>query len=178
MVSDKVTIPFIAGSVVGATLGLAGCGLNSGVAAAPSTTASPTAAATAALPPMKQFRIGWPNGPTKDCTIDGTRVTCVKSMAGLSSAEVYTGTVTGTLSGLTVTGTSTTHQRYREEGDPECIVELDETEPVEYVFSLDGTVMMHGGPADYRSTRSGSCSGTDSGLGWRWEDSAPWSATG
>lgn len=177
MVSYAVRIALGAASLAGATLVLTGCGLGSQVAATPSVTTT-TTAATAVLPQMKSFRIGWPNGPVKDCSIDGTRVTCIKSVADLSQGEVYTGTVTGTISGLTFTGTATTHQRYREEGDPECIVELDETEPVEYVFSLDGTVMMHGGPADYRSTRSGSCSGTDSGLGWRWEDSAPWSATG
>lgn len=179
MLSYAVRIAVGAGSVVTATLGLTGCGLSSQVAAAPSTTTSATTTtAVPTLPPMKSFRIGWPKGPTKDCSIDGPGITCSLSVADLPPGEVYTGTVTGTISGLTFTGTATTHQRYREEGDPECIVELDETEPVEYVFSLDGMVTMHGGPADYRSTRSGSCSGTDSGPGWRWEDLAPWTATG
>lgn len=177
VVCDRVTVALVAGSVAGVTLGQVGCGLSSRVGATPSVTTSTTTATAPILPPMKNFRIGYPEGPVKDCSVDGTRVTCILSVVGPSSVESYTGTATGTLSGLTFTGTSTTHQRFRDEADPECIVEIDEAEPVEYVFSLDGTVTMHGGPADVRTTRSGSCSGTDSGPGWRWEDSAPWSAT-
>ncbi len=127
---------------------------------------------------MTHFRIGYPQGPMQDCSVDAAAVTCTLSVVGPSSVETYTGTVTGTLTGLTLTGTSTTHQRFRDEADNSCILEIDKSEPVEYLFSLNGTVTMHGGPADVRTTRSGSCSGTETGTDFRWEDSAPWSATG
>lgn len=127
---------------------------------------------------MKRFRIGDPEGPVQDCTVDGVVVTCALSVVGPSSVESYTGTVTGTLSGLRLTGTSTTQQRFRDEADSACVLEIDRSEPVDYLFSLDGTVIMHGGPGDVRTTRSGSCSGTETATDWQWENSAPWSATG
>lgn len=163
----------VTASVAVLTAGLSGCGASHPVAAeTPSSTT-----ATPSLPPMKHFRIGYPEGPVQDCSVDGSTVTCALSVVGPSSVESYSGTVTGTLSGLTLTGTSVTHQRFRDEADPACILEMDKSEPVEYVFGLDGVVTMHGGPADVHTERSGSCSGTESAKDWRWEDSAPWSAT-
>ena len=151
-------------------LGLTGCGASSPVAAD-----NPTSTTTASgMPPMTHFRIGRAEGPVQNCSVDGVAVTCVLSIIGPSTVESFSGTVTGTLTGLTLTGTSTTHQRFRDEADPACILEIDETEPVDYLFRLDGNVVMHNGRGDVLTTRSGSCSGTESATGWPGEDSAPW----
>lgn len=55
---------------------------------------------------MNRFRLGYAEGPVQDCTVDGVAVTCTLSVVGPSSVESYTGTVTGTLSELTLTGTN------------------------------------------------------------------------
>ncbi|MGV7250833.1 hypothetical protein [Mycobacterium persicum] len=83
--------------------------------------------------------------------------------------------MTGTLSGVTLTGTQTTHQRYPDEADRSCIWTTDTSDPVTYVFSLDGTVAMRGGPGEAHSTRGGSCTGSESGKGGIWESSDKWS---
>ena len=163
---------FALGTLISLALSAAtGCGTDAPVAAG-------TTATTAPLPPMTQFRIGYPEGPQQNCSVHGTAVTCALSVVGPSSVEYYTGTVTGTLAGRTLMGTRTTHQRFRDEADNSCILEIDKSEAVEYVFSPDGTVTMHGAPADVRTTRSGSCAGTETGTDFRWEDTQPWSVTG
>lgn len=155
-------------ALVAATTCLTGCGTGTLVEASTS---------TPSLPPVTLLRIGYPEGPVQDCTVDGATVSCTLGVVGPSSVEIYTGTVTGTLTGQTLTGTKVTHQRFRDDADNSCMIEIDQSEPVEYVFGPDGTVTMHGGPADVRTTRSGSCSGTETGKDFRWEDSAPWSAS-
>ena len=83
----------ISGLTATVAAGITGCGATTTVAA--STT-------TPSLPPMAHFRIGYPQGPVQDCTVDGASVTCTLSVAGPSSVETYTGTVTGTLTGSDV----------------------------------------------------------------------------
>lgn len=166
-------------------VGVPGCtsisqGLNTPPAFA-STTNRPTATSSAGgeattLSPMKHFRIGDDYGPLHDCRVTGTSVTCTLTWAEPYSVESYTGTVIGTFSGTTLTGTSTTHQRFHDEVDPRCIFDQDTSGPVTYEFSLDGTVTMRGGPSDVQATRSGSCSGTESGTTSQWESFAKWSA--
>ena len=75
----------------------------------------------------------------------------------------YTGSVTGTLSGLVMTGTSTTDQTGHDATDPSCLWQMETSRPITYYFSRDGTVAIRQGPGQWRMTHSGSCSGTDSG---------------
>lgn len=49
--------------------------------AAPTLSTS-TSSESASLPPMKRFRIGDPEGPVQDCTVDGVVVTCALSVMG------------------------------------------------------------------------------------------------
>lgn len=105
-----------------------------------------TTSSSIGLPPMKHFRIGDQRyGAVHDCYVNDNAVTCTLSMEPSYSVQSYEGTVTGTLSGLTLTGTQTTHQRYPDETDRSCIWTTDTSDPVTYVFSLDGTVAMRGG---------------------------------
>ncbi|EUA20166.1 putative lipoprotein [Mycobacterium kansasii 662] len=128
------------------------------------------------LPPMKHFRIGDQRyGTVHDCHVNGNAVTCTLSMEPSYMVQSFEGTMTGTLSGVTLTGTQTTHQRYPDETDRSCIWTTDTSDPVTYVFSLDGTVVMRGGPGEVHSTRSGSCTGSESGNGGIWESSEKWS---
>ncbi len=137
---------------------------------------STTTGATVGLPPMKHFRIGdKAYGAVHDCYVNGEAVTCTVSMEPSYSVEYYAGTVTGTLSGFTLTGKQTTHQRYPDESDRSCIWTTDTVDPITYVFSLDGTVAMRGGPGETTSTRSGNCTGSESGRGGPWESSDKWS---
>lgn len=160
------------------TAGLTGCSSDSLNSVTPPaladtpTTSTPSDSTT--LPPMKHFRIGDNYGPIHDCLVNGADVTCELIWDGPYSVDSYTGSVTGTLSGDTLTGTSTTHQRYHDEADPNCVTEQDTSAPITYVFSLDGTVLMRGGPSDVHATHSGSCTGTESDTTGLWESSAPW----
>ena len=137
-------------------LGLAGCSSTPGTPVAETgasvndgplgtTTTIPTGSTSPALPPMKHFRIGDAvYGPLHDCRVIEDAVTCTLSWGKPYSVDLYTGTVTGTLSGSTMKGTSTIHQTYRDEADPNCVWDQVVSGPVTYVFSLDGTVAMRG----------------------------------
>lgn len=174
-------IQFIGWSAV-IIVGLVGCGPTTatpvteaatGTAEKPSST---TTAASPGLPPMKHFQIGDKTyGAVHDCYVDDGAVTCTLSMEPSDRIELYEGTVTGTLSGFTLTGKQTTHQRYPDESDRSCIWTTDTSDPIIYVFSLDGTVAIRGGPGETHSTRSGSCTGSESSKGGPWESSDKWS---
>ncbi len=124
---------------------LAGCGSTTGSPVAETargTTEKPPSTTTApslGLPPMKHFQIGDKTyGAVHDCYVNDNAVTCTLSMEPSDTVELYEGTVTGTLSGFTLTGKQTTHQRYPDESDRSCIWTTDTSDPVTYVFSLDG----------------------------------------
>ena len=150
----------VIGSVVAVALGLAGCSARgqdttkppiSEIGTTPTAPTTPPAPPStrdhngSALPPMKHFRIGDDvYGPVHDCRVSDDAVTCTLSWEKPYSVESYTGTVTGTLSGFTMKGTSTIHQTYRDETDPNCLWDQDVSGPVTYIFSLDGTVAMRG----------------------------------
>lgn len=149
------------------------------IAAARGATEKPSSTTTApspGLPPMKHFQIGDKfYGAVQDCYVDAQAVTCTLSMEPSDRIELYEGTVTGTLSGFRLTGKQITHQRYPDDADRSCIWTTDTVDPVTYVFSLDGTVAMRGGPSEVHSTRSGSCTGSESGEGFPWTSSDKWS---
>lgn len=126
-----------------------------------------------ALP--RQFRIV-SEGSVEECNRDGDRVTCTTQLDPLpDNYDSWTGSVTGTLSGLTLTGTSTVHEVFHQSDDPDCRTEQHRSGPVTYDFSLDGTVVRGEGLMNYDSTSSGSCPGSYSGQQWGGQGTGKWS---
>lgn len=118
----------------------------------------------AGLPPMKHFQIGGDSyGPVQDCHVVDAAVTCTASWDQPYQADTYTGSFTGTLSGMTMTGTWTTRQTGHDAKDPRCRWQTETSVPTTFQFSLDGTVVDRSGPGQWRTTHSGSCSGEESG---------------
>ena len=149
-----------------AFLALAGCTSEVGGVGA--------SAAPSALPP--HFRIE-SVGSVQDCRLDADRVRCDTSLDPLpENYESWTGQMTGTLSGLTLEGTSSMREIYHPAGDPGCRVDHRRSGPVTYEFSLDGTVVMGEGQMDYETTQSGSCTGSFSGTQWGGQGTGLWSA--
>lgn len=176
--SDRITLRRAgSGAALLVIIGLTGCGSPGADTANPplnvhdstTMTAAPTPSTSAGseptgLPPMKRFRIGGEAyGPVQDCRIDGTAVTCTASWDDPYQTDTYTGGFTGTLSGLEMTGRSTTSQTGHDATDPDCLWQMETFAPVAYTFSLQGTVTARYGPGEWRKTSSGSCSGTESG---------------
>lgn len=162
MVPGRVKIAIITGSSLAiATLGLAGCGTNSQVAATTSVIESTT---NPSLPPMKRFRIGGENyGPVQDCTVSGEAVTCTSSWDDPYQVDTYTGSYTGTMKGLEMTGTSTTTQTGHDADNPDCLWTMETSTPLTYTFTAEGTVTARYGSDQWRKSKGGNCSGTESG---------------
>lgn len=113
---------------------------------------------------MTRFQIGGDvYGPVNDCEVTGDKVTCTATWDDPYQADTYGGTFTGTLSGLVMTGVSTTQQTGHDADDPACRWESETSAPITYTFSMNGTVSNRQEPGTWRITRSGSCSGTESG---------------
>ena len=127
----------------------------------------------AALP--KHFRID-SEGSVEECRRDGDRVTCTTQLDPLpDNYDSWTGCVTGTQSGLTLTGTFTVHEVLHQGDDPNCRTEQRRSGPVTYDFSLDGTVVMGEGLMHYESKSSGSCPDSYSGQQWGGQGTGRWS---
>ncbi len=147
---------------------LAGCGSATGTpvaetTATTTTTTSMPSGSSTSLPPMKHFQIGGDAyGPVSDCRVDGTAVTCTASWDDPYQADTYAGNFTGTLSGLTMTGTWSTHQTGHDAANPSCLWQTETSAPLTYTFSSDGTVSNRQEPGQWQTTHSGSCSGTES----------------
>jgi hypothetical protein len=94
----------------------------------------------------QHFAIRADYGFVSDCRVDGDAVTCSQSWETPPDwVDSYTGTVTGRLSGLTVTGTQTLHQSGTlEQG---CTIDETYSGPITYTFNRDGTVKLAVGPA-------------------------------
>ena len=113
---------------------------------------------------MKRFRIGGEvYGPVEECSVDEDAVACTASWDNPYQADTYTGSFSGTLSGREITGTSSTRQTGHDASDPTCLWESQTSMALTYVLNSDGTVTAREGPGQWRMTRSGSCSGTESG---------------
>lgn len=118
------------------------------------------------------------NGDTRqDCRISGNSVSCTGTLvAPVGSTDSYEWQFTGTLSGLTASGTFKGHQTGHAPADPSCGYEQDLSGPATYVFNLNGTVLIRQGPAQIQGTYS--CGGPTSYTGDAWESTGTWSATG
>ena len=60
--------------------------------------------------------------------------------------DSFTQDITGTLSGLTMTGTATSNTKQHNSAG--CSGEVRESHPVKLTFNLDGTVLVHSDPFD------------------------------
>ncbi|WP_136625739.1 hypothetical protein [Mycobacterium innocens] len=115
-------------------------------------------------------------GMVSDCQVDGSTVNCTSRWETPPEGYVsFTGKFTGTLSGLTMNGTATSHSEYRSPSDPGCISNEDYSGPVTYVFRPDGGVTFTAGPNQRHTSFSGSCSGSNSGTTEEMKGTATWS---
>ena len=113
---------------------------------------------------MERFRIGGEAyGPVQDCRVEGSAVSCTASWDDPYQVDSYAGGFTGTLSGLEMTGTSTTIQTGHDASDPGCRWEMTTFAPATYTFDPAGTVVVRQEAGTWRKTNSGNCSGQESG---------------
>jgi hypothetical protein len=112
-----------------------------------------------------------------DCTVSGTAVNCASARKSpYDGIDSWKGKVTGTLSGLTMTGTVSVEQTGHAVPDPGCLTKDTWSGPAAYTFSLDGTVRMREGPTHWQQSLSGSCSGSGGNTVPVAEWTATWSA--
>ena len=101
-------------------------------------------------------------GTSSDCRVSADKVTCTQSLdAAPDYLDSYTGTVTGTLSGLSMSGTWSARQVTHAPMDPSCVMTDELSGPVTYTFRTDGTVTMRVGPYRVIRTTGAGCSNTD-----------------
>ncbi len=114
------------------------------------------------------------NGDTRyDCRVSEESVSCTASLlAPFGSVDSYEETFTGTLSGLTASGSFKGHQTGHAPADPTCHFEQDLSGPATYAFNLDGSVVIRQGPAQSQGTYS--CSGPTSYTVDAWELTGSW----
>ncbi len=112
----------------------------------------------------QHFGINYNGVVASDCRASGDTVTCkdIRQDPLAEDQDSWTGGVTGTLSGLTMTGTKTIHIEGHYSGEPGCFYTQEATGPATHVFNSDGTVTMREGPLQWQKTNHGSCSGGDS----------------
>lgn len=128
---------------------------------------------------MTHFRLGEDGGVTYDCHTRETAVDCRISWDNrLGGMNSYGGDFTGSLSGMTMTGTSRIHTTSWDQMDPACTFSDDIAGPISYTFFPDGTGTLRDGPAEWRRTNSGSCTGSDSGTHDPVEFAFPWTKLG
>lgn len=135
---------------------------------------SPATNTASALP--KHFRID-SEGRIEECRVDADKVSCTTRLNPIpDNVESATGEFTGTLSGLTVTGTLTTQETFHMT-DPSCRTVQRRSGPATYEFSLDGTVVMGEGLMQTDTVNTGKCpgEGSYSGRHWGGQGTGTWS---
>lgn len=80
-----------------------------------------------------------------DCRVSGSAVTCTGN-PGNPQASAQADELTGTLSGLTLTGSRTRHMEIPDDRGSSCPIVVDHSAPVTIVFNLDGTAVVRDGP--------------------------------
>ena len=139
----------------------------------PVTTSAGTGTKTATLP--KRFGINHGEGAVSDCRVAGDSVTCTANWK--TANDTYSAEFTGTVSGMTMTGTTTTHRTGNTPADPGCIIDETYSGPVTYTFTPDGSTTFTAGPNQRQTSLRGSCSGSSSGTTDVMKATATWSAT-
>ena len=114
-------------------------------------------------------------GGVSDCKMTGDTVTCRERLTAPPDwLDSYSLTVTGTLSGWTMTGTWTAHMV----SHPPCVMTDEGSGPATFVFSPGGTVTMRVGPVQWQRTTGFGCSNTDPRTSPEAETTGTWSAVG
>lgn len=139
-----------------------------------------------ATSPARREAGGLPNrfrvsvqGITEDCRRDGDSVTCTTTLSPLADGiDTYDGTITGTISGMTLTGTRILNDAGHQPTDPSCGWRMESSNPVTLRFSPDGKVTINEGPGRTRQSTSGSCHGTGEFATPASESTGTWSASG
>lgn len=129
----------------------------------------------------ERFTIKDENGVSSDCRVEGDTVNCSLSIPRQDGVDVQTGTVTGKVDGLTVTGTGTYHVESHSPADASCTGTEDYSGPVSYAFSPTGTVTIRVGPNEAQGTYN--CNGKQNSNSWvtpggAVESTGTWSPTG
>jgi hypothetical protein len=114
---------------------------------------------------------------SSDCLLSGNSFTCTDTRRDQLPADMdsWTSQTTGTVSGMTMTGTQTIHIEGHLTGETGCRYTTDITGPATYVFSPDGKVTIRGGPMQAQETHHGSCSYSDSQTTPGTESTGTWS---
>lgn len=113
-----------------------------------------------------------------DCRVNGESVSCTETMPPTGDMDSWDGQTTGSLSGLTLTGTKTARLTGHGAVDPSCRAVYDYSGPVTLVFSLDGKVNERWGPTTVDLKWSGSCPGSRTDTEPMMETSGTWSPSG
>jgi hypothetical protein len=121
----------------------------------------------------QRFGINHGYGGVSDCRVEGDSFTCTENWE--TDTDSYAGEFTGKLSGLTLTGTRTTHRSGHSPADPSCRIDERYSGPVTYVLSPDGTATFTAGPYERQTSLSGSCPGSNSGTTEVMTGTATWS---
>lgn len=120
----------------------------------------------------QHFAIDDTSGIVGDCRLNGDAMSCTQSWGSPPDwVQTWSGTVTGTLSGLTMTGNQKVH--VLGDAGQGCTLEENYSGSVTYVFSLDGTVKITAGPVHRESTFS--CAEPTSGTSEGGESQGTWS---
>ncbi len=153
-------------------------GAGAGGTPIPSTTSTGGGGGRRGLP--QHFGMNYQGALIGDCRINGDAVTC-KSLNpnGLAEGQdSWTGTITGTLSGMTMTGQQTFRIEGHYSGEPGCSYTEEGSGTITLVFDSSGTVSIRSGPLPWHKTNHGSCSGGSSETIPPNEVTASWSALG
>lgn len=126
----------------------------------------------------QHFGISAAGSIISDCRLSGATVTCttIRHIPLAEGQDSWAGGATGTLSGMTVTGTETIRIEGHYSGEPGCLYTQEGTGPVTYSFKSDGTVTVRGGGLQWRKTNHGSCSAEESSTSPATEWTGTWSA--
>lgn len=88
------------------------------------------------------------------CLISADSLTCNETHKKLKPTQSYTGTMTGKVSGLTVTGSARSYETYPDPQSPECTGTTEISGPITLIFRPDGTLSARWGPYQRRFTNS------------------------
>lgn len=119
---------------------------------APMSTSTSAAGGEATLPEHFEIQYG---DLVSDCHVNANSVTCNETLKNLKPTESYTATMTGKLSGMTVTGYARSYATNPDPQSPECTGTAEMSGPISYIFRPNGTLSARWGP--YQRIFTNSC---------------------